>query len=173
MATFLIIGGLGVLLLLASVVLGEVFDGLFDALGSDLISGASLAVFLGAFGFGGALILGATDNTGAAIGGGLVAGAALGAGAGFLTKKLREGGDESTVRTGSLAGRDAVVVSEIPSDGYGEVSITASGHITKLNARAGEPLRAGTPVTITAVLSATSVQVARRGPADAASGPTG
>ena len=170
--TFLIIGGLGVLLLLASVVLGEVFDGIFDAFGSDLISGASFAVFLGGFGFAGALVLGATDSTGAAIGAGLAAGVALGAGAGWFTKKLRQGGDESNVRTGSLAGRDAVVVSAIPDGGYGEVSITASGHITKLNARAVEPLGPGTPVTITAVLSATSVQVVRRGAAPAAPGDT-
>lgn len=172
MTTFLIIGAVGVLLLLASVVLGEIFDGLFDAIGSDVISGASVAVFLGAFGFAGALILGATDNTGAAVGGGLVAGVAFGAGAGYLTKKLREGGDESNVRTSTLAGRDAVVVSEIPENGYGEVSITVAGHITKLNARADEALRGGTPVTITAVLSATSVHVARRGPAPSTAGPT-
>ena len=51
----------------------------------------------------------------------------------------------------------------MPEDGYGEVSVVVAGHITKLNARAGTALPAGTPVTITAVLSATSVQVAPRG----------
>jgi hypothetical protein len=164
MATFLIIGVVGVVLLLASVVLGEVFDGIFDAIGSDVISGASIAVFLGAFGFAGALILGATDNTGIAVGGGVVAGLAFGAGAGWFTAKLRQGGDESNVRTSSLSGRDAVVVSEIPDNGYGEVSVTVAGHITKLNARADGPMRAGTPVTITAVLSATAVHVGPREP---------
>ena len=163
MTTFLIIGSIGVLLLIASVVLGEVFDGLFDAIGSDVISGASVAVFLGAFGFGGALLLDATDNTGIAVGGGLALGVAFGAGAGWFTKKLRQGGDESNVRTSTLTGRDAVVVSDVPESGYGEISITVAGHITKLNARAESALRAGTPVTITAILSATSVQVARRG----------
>ena len=172
MATFLIIGVVGVLLLLASVVLGEVFDGIFDAIGSDVISGASIAVFLGAFGFGGALLLGATDNAGIAVGGGLVAGLGFGAGAGWFTAKLRQGGDESNVRTSSLGGRDAVVVSEIPINGYGEVSVTVAGHITKLNARADDTLRAGTPVTIITVLSATAVHVARRGPATSTTGST-
>ena len=41
--------------------------------------------------------------------------------------------------------------------------LVVAGHITKLNARSDGALPAGTPVTITAVLSATSVQVARRG----------
>ncbi len=163
MTPYLVIGGIGVALLVFSLVVGELFDGLFDAFGSDLLSGASLAAFLGALGFVGALVFGSTGSHGWATGAGLLAGLVVGAGAGWLSSALNRGGGDSTVRSSSLAGRDATVVSAVPEDGYGEVSIVVAGHITKLNARAGTALPAGTPVTITAVLSATSVQVAPRG----------
>jgi membrane protein implicated in regulation of membrane protease activity len=163
MTPYLVIGGIGVALLVFSLVVGELFDGLFDAFGSDLLSGASLAAFLGALGFVGALVFGSTGSHGWATAAGLGAGLVVGAGAGWLSAALNRGGDESTVRSSSLAGRDATVVSAVPAEGYGEISVVVNGHITKLNARAGEALPAGTPVTITAVLSATSVQVAPRG----------
>lgn len=164
MTAFLVIGALGVVLLIVSLAVGEIFEGVFDAVGGDLISGASVAAFLGALGFVGALVLDATGRTGWAIVAGLAAGGVVGALAGWLTLALTRGGGESTVRSGSLVGRDATIVSAVPADGYGEISIVASGHITKLNARSDQPLTAGTPVTITAVLSATSVQVAVRTP---------
>lgn len=163
MTPYLVIGGIGVALLVVSLVVGEIFDGLFDALGGDLVSGASLAAFLGALGFVGALTYGSTGSHGWATAAGLGAGVVIGAGAGLLTRTLNRDGDDSTVRSSALAGRDATVVSAVPEEGYGEVSIVVAGHLTKLNARAGEALPAGTPVTITAVLSPTSVQVARRG----------
>ncbi len=162
MTAFLVIGALGVVLLVVSLVVGEIFEGLFDALGGDLISGASVAAFLGTLGFVGALVLDATGRTGWAIVAGLAAGVAVGALAGWLTVSLTRGGDDSTVRSGSLVGREASVVSAVPADGYGEVSIVAAGHITKLNARSAAALSAGTPVVITAVLSPTSVQVEPR-----------
>lgn len=161
MTGFLVIGAVGVLLLLVSLVLGDILDGALD-FGGDLVSGSALAGFLGAFGFGGALALDATDSPGAAIGIGLVAGLVIGGGVGLVSARLRRGGDEANVRTGDLVGRHATVVSAIPAEGYGEVSIVAAGHITKLNARAPGGLSSGTSVTITAVLSATSVAVEPR-----------
>ena len=164
MTPYLVIGGIGVALLVFSLVVGELFDGLFDAFGSDLLSGASLAAFLGALGFVGALVFGATRL--ARLGHRRRAcspGWSSAPGPGWLSSALNRGGGDSTVRSSSLAGRDATVVSAVPEDGYGEVSVVVAGHITKLNARAGTALPAGTPVTITAVLSATSVQVAPRG----------
>lgn len=160
MIVFLIIGGVGVALLLLFLVVGDLLDGLFDFAG-DLLSGAALAGLLGAFGFVGALILGLSDSLGWSIGGGLVAGLLIGLGAGWLSHRLRHGGDHSTVRTPALVGRQAVVINPIPSDGYGEVRIVAAGQITKLNARSVEPIEAGASVYITAVLSATSVSVSR------------
>jgi membrane protein implicated in regulation of membrane protease activity len=163
MTPYLVVGGIGVALLVFSLVVGELFDGLFDAFGSDLLSGASVAAFLGTLGFVGALVFGSTQSHGWATGAGLLAGVLVGAGAGWLSSALSRDDDSSTVRSSSLAGRDATVVSAVPAEGYGEVSVVVAGHITKLNARAGTALPAGTPVTITAVLSATSVQVAPRG----------
>ncbi len=162
MTPYLVIGGIGVALLVVSLVVGELFDGLFDAFGSDLLSGASVAAFLGTLGFVGALVLGSTGSHGWATAAGLLAGVVVGAGAGALSSMLSRGGDDTTVRSSTLAGRDGTVVSAVPEDGYGEVSIVAAGHITKLNARGETALPAGTPVTITAVLSPTSVLVARR-----------
>ncbi len=162
MLTFLIIGAVGLALLVVSLVLGDLLDGLFD-FGGDLFSGAALAGFLGAFGFSGAIALDSSDSVTVAIVTGLVAGLVIGTAVGWVSLQLKKGGDESNVRTGDLAGRDATVVSAIPEDGFGEVSIVASGHITKLNARAANSLAAGTPVTITAVLSPTSVLVQPRG----------
>lgn len=161
MIAFLIIGAVGIALLLFSLIVGDLLDGLLD-FGGDLFSGAALAGFLGAFGFAGALVFDQSDNMGLAIGIGLVAGLVVGAGAGWASYQLKQGGDESNVRTGDLTGSNGTVISAIPAQGYGEVSIVAHGHITKLNARSTEPLGAGTPITITAVLSATSVLVEHR-----------
>lgn len=162
MIAFLLIGAVGIVLLLVSLIVGDLLDGLLD-FGGDLFSGAALAGFLGAFGFAGALVYDQSDNMGLSIGLGLVAGVVAGAGAGWASYQLKQGGDEANVRTGDLTGSNGTVISDIPAQGYGEVSIVASGHITKLNARAPEALAAGTPITITAVLSATSVLVERRG----------
>jgi len=159
--TFLVIGGVGVALLLVSLVLGDLLDGVLE-FGCDLFSSAALAGFLGAFGFGGALAHEATDNLAAATGIGVVAGLVVGAGAGWASARLKQGGDEANVRTGDLAGSTATVLSAIPAGGYGEVTVVVAGHITKLNARSSEPLTAGTSVTITGVLSATAVQVEPR-----------
>jgi membrane protein implicated in regulation of membrane protease activity len=159
---FMIIGGVGIALLLVSLVAGEVFDGLLEGVGGDLLSGAAVAGFLSAFGFVGALTLNATDNSGLAIGAGLLAGAAIGGLAGWGTKLLSKGGDEATVRSSSLVGRHGTVITDVPAGGLGQVSVVVAGHITQLNARSTEPLPTGTAVTVSAVLSATSVLVEKR-----------
>ncbi|WP_110205058.1 hypothetical protein [Nocardioides daejeonensis] len=161
MITFLLIGAVGIGLLVISLVVGDLLDGLLD-FGGDLFSGAALAGFLGAFGFGGALAYSVSDRLWVGIVVGVVAGLVIGAGAGWASYQLKQGGDEANVRTGDLAGMSGTVISAIPAEGYGEVSVVAAGNITKLNARATEPLAAGTPITIQAVLSATSVLVERR-----------
>lgn len=158
MVTFLIIGAVGIALLVFSLVLGDLLDGLLD-FGGDLFSGAALAGFLGAFGFGGALTYDATENTLASVAVGIGAGLVIGGGAGFVAMKLKQGGDEANVRTGELTGHRGTVISAVPVDGLGEVSIVVAGHITKLNARSGAAIPAGTPVVVTAILSATAVMV--------------
>ncbi|MGL5928399.1 MAG: hypothetical protein ACRCY8_05650 [Dermatophilaceae bacterium] len=157
----LVIGGVGILLLAVSLVAGEFVDGLFDGFGSDLLSGLAVAAFLGAFGFVGALTLDASDNRGAAIGAGLAAGALVGVGTGYATRSLMRGGDEATVRSATLVGLSGSVIDAIPDGGLGQVMVTAAGHLTRLNARADEPIPNGSAVTIVAVLSPTSVKVTK------------
>lgn len=160
--TLLVIGGVGILLLLVSFVLGDILDGVLDSIGPDAFSGLAIAGFLAAFGFVGALTLDAGASPGLAILAGLVAGVAAGAGAGYASSRLMRGGDESTVRSSGLVGLTGTVVEAVPADGYGMVSVTAAGHITRLNARSDEPLPGGTAVVVTSVLSPTSVMVSRR-----------
>ena len=161
MLTLLVIGGIGIVLLLVSLVVGDFLDGVLD-FGGDLFGIEAIAGFLGAFGFAGALTMDGTDSMGASIAVGLVAGALLGALAGWATSRLKRGGDEANVRSANLVGVSGTVISAIPSEGYGQVSVTVAGHITNLNARCPGGLPAGTPVTVTAVLSPTSVSVAQR-----------
>lgn len=158
MTAFLIIGAAGVALLLFSLVVGDLLDGILE-FGGDLFSGAALAGFLGAFGFSGAIAYDASDSTPVAIVVGIVAGLVIGGGVGFLAARLKQGGDESNVRTSELTGHRGTVISAIPADGLGEVSVVVAGHITKLNARSAAAIAPGTPVVVTAVLSATAVMV--------------
>ncbi len=160
--TMLVIGGVGIALLLVSLVLGDLLDGLLDSVGPDAVSGLAIAGFLAAFGFVGALSLDAGASNGVGIIAGLVAGVAAGAAAGYASTRLMRGGDESTVRSAGLVGLTGTVVEPVPEDGYGMVSVVAAGHITRLNARADEPLGSGTAIRVTAVLSPTSVKVSRR-----------
>ncbi|MGL5867290.1 MAG: hypothetical protein ACRCYX_15715 [Dermatophilaceae bacterium] len=157
----LIIGGVGVLLVAVSLVAGELVDGLFDGFGSDLLSGLAVATFLGAFGFVGALTLDATANRGASIGAGLTAGLLVGVGTGYATRTLMRGGDNATVRSTTLVGLRGSVIDSIPDGGLGQITVTAAGHLTRLNARADEPIPNGTAVRVVAVLSPTSVKVAK------------
>ena len=82
---FIGIGAVGLVLLLVSLIAGDLLDGLFDAVGSDLVSGLSVSGFLAAFGFTGALVLAAGAPSWAAILAGLVAGVAVAAAAGFAS----------------------------------------------------------------------------------------
>ena len=161
MTVFLVIGAVGLVVLLLSLLLGELFDGVFDALPGDVLSTSVVAGFLAAFGFAGGLAEGAL-GTAAAVLVGLVAGVAVGGGAGWLTRGLSRMRTDETPARESLVGLPGTVVTQVPSQGYGEVSVTVAGHLTKLNARADEVLFVGTPVTVTATLSPTSVMVVRR-----------
>ena len=58
MTTFLVIGIVGLVLVGVSLVLGDIFDGVFDVLAGDVFSSAVLGGFVSAFGFGAALMQG-------------------------------------------------------------------------------------------------------------------
>lgn len=161
MEVFLAVGGVGVALLLVMLVVGDHFDGLFDGLGGgEWFTGAGLAGFIGAFGFSAALSLAITSGMTISIIVGVVVGLAVGALVTFLTVKLKALGDKGGHRTDSLVGVVGTVISAIPVEGYGEISVAAQGSLHKLNARSTVAIPQGTAVTITDVLSPTSVRVA-------------
>lgn len=66
MIAFLVLGGIGFLMVLASLVLGDLFGGLFEVLNLDLgggvVSAPVIGSFLAAFGLGGALTMYATGS---------------------------------------------------------------------------------------------------------------
>lgn len=159
MTAFFVIGLIGLALLVVALVAGEVVEGLFDGLGGEWLSGAGLAGFLGAFGFAGALASGLSGSLPVGVVVGLAAGGLIGVLVALGTRSLQRSGGDSTVRTASLVGRAGSVRTPVPADGYGEITLVAAGHITRLNARSSTPVPAGTRVTITRVLSATAVVV--------------
>lgn len=106
MITFLVIGAVGIVLLLVSLVVGDFLDGALE-FGGDLFGGAALAGFLGAFGFGGALAHSASGgNLAVSVIVGLVVGVLIGAAVGYASSALKRGGDESNIRSADLAGPD-------------------------------------------------------------------
>lgn len=162
MLIFYVIGAVGLVLLLVSVLAGDVVDGLLGGMDSDLFSGAAIAAFLAAFGFVGALVLNARGSTTWAVLAGLAGGAVLGLATAKASAVLMRGGDEATVRTASLVGASGTVLETIPTSGLGQVTVTVAGHITRLNARADSSLEPGTPITVIRVLSPTAVVVEAR-----------
>lgn len=158
--TFLVIGIIGLVVLVISLLAGDLFDGAFDALAGDVFSSAVIGAFVAATGFGGAAAqaLGAPGPLAVPVG--LAAGAAFGWFAYWLTRLIRGGGSDDTPSIGDTLGRDGRVVSDIPAEGFGVVQILVGGHSLRLNARAEQPLEPGTRVYVTSVLSPTAVTVA-------------
>lgn len=164
LTAFIVIGVVGLALVLLSLLVGEVFEGLFGGfdidVGGGVLSAPVLGSFLASFGFGAALIMFAT-GAGAMVGalGGLVSGVVMGGIALAMMRSLVHMPTDETVTTGGLVGSPGVVLTAIPSDGYGEVTIRHHGSQHKYNARGLEAIAAGKPVRVTAVLSASAVQV--------------
>ena len=159
MTAFLLVGVLGVVLLLVALVLGDVLDGALEGLSAGFFSTEALAGFLGALGFGGAIALSATGSTTLAVVIGLVLGVLLGAAAAKASAFLHGSGETDTVRTSDMVEKIGSVVNAIPADGFGVVSISVGGHLTRLNARSSVPVEAGTQVSVTSVISPTAVHV--------------
>lgn len=157
MSSFLVIGGAGLVLLVVALIMGDVFD-LPDVIGGEVLSTAAVAGFLAAFGLTGALVVGSA-GTAIATGAGVVAGTGVGGLAWWLTRVLQRDRTDPTPAAGDLVGLEGTVISPIPSQGYGEISLNVHGHLTKLNARSEEPVAAGSAVTVVAALSPTSVMV--------------
>lgn len=164
MIAFLIIGAVGLGIIVVALVLGEVLDGVFEAVDADVGGGVFstpvLGAFLAAFGFGGALIL-YTADTGvvAAAFGGLASGVVVGGIAYLIVRSLVNMPTDENVRTVDMVGVTGTVVTRIPPGGLGEVTVRHAGQLLKLSARSEHELQGGTPVVITAVMSSSAVLV--------------
>ncbi|HMR48074.1 MAG TPA: NfeD family protein [Arachnia sp.] len=161
MTVFLIMGAVGVVMVLLSLIFGDLIDGLFDLdfLDGDLFSLTSLAAFLGAFGFGAAIGLGLTGLMLPAILVGAATGAAATALAIWLTRFLRADESATSFKTSSMIGHTGIVITAIPEIGYGEIRVSVGGHVRKLTARSSSPMQEGTEVWISEILSPTAVAV--------------
>jgi hypothetical protein len=183
---FLIIGGFALLLLLLSLVggghlhlghfhvghlhLGHLHVGHLHLGHPDTgHGGAELSVpviagFLGAFGFGGAIVeslLPGRGGTGLliAIVIGLLAAVPTGWLAGRLVNAAMNMSTDATLTSGDLVGALGVVITPVPDGGYGEVRLAIAGQQIKFNARADRPLALGTRVFVIEVPTPTSVLV--------------
>lgn len=159
MTVFLVLGIAGLLLLAVSLVVGDLLDGVLDALEADWISSAVIGGFVSAFGFGGAAGAGAGLSLPASLVIGAGCGVVVGWFAWWLTRLVKDGPSDGTVSIGDSVGLVAKVVTDIPGEGYGVVRVVVGGHPLRLNATAHRPIEAGTEVNVTGVLSPTAVSV--------------
>jgi len=150
----------GLAVLAVSLVAGDLLEGVLDGLSGDWFSTEVVGSFVAALGFGGAAALAAGAPDVVALAAGLVAGAVFGALGWGLTRVVRGGATDEVPAADDVLGRDAVVVSDVPADGFGAVRVVLGGHTLRFNARAELPLTSGTEVHVTEVLSPTALRVA-------------
>jgi membrane protein implicated in regulation of membrane protease activity len=160
--TFLFIGGIGVVLLAASLFLGDVLHlGHPDADGP--FSVPSVAGFVGAFGFGGAIAASILGGGLISVVVGVVAGILIAVPSAIGTVALARAAGrmrtDATPTRADIVGRMGVVVTPIPAQGYGEVRITMGGQPVKLNAKSDKPVALGARVFVVEAPSDTSVVV--------------
>lgn len=158
--TLIVIGIVGLVVLVISLVAGDLFDGALDALAGDVFSSAVLGAFVAATGFGGAAAQAVGAPLVLAVPIGLVAGVVFAWFAYWMTKLIRDGGSDDTVTVDDALGCAGRVVVGVPEDGFGVVSVLVGGHLLRLNARSELPLDEGAEVHVTSVLSPTAVTVA-------------
>ncbi|MCZ2827432.1 hypothetical protein O2W14_01115 [Modestobacter sp. VKM Ac-2986] len=164
---FLAVGGLGLLVLVVSLLAGEIAE-LGDADGP--FSVPAIAAFLGGIGFGGAAAtallpeLPGAATVLLALVAGLVVALPLAAGAVRLSASLRDMPTEPTLTPDRLLGAQGVVVSRVPAGGFGEVRLAVAGQQLKYHARSDVPLPAGTPVYVVDTPTETSVHVVSTAP---------
>ena len=160
MTAFLVLGVLGLVLLAVSLVLGDLFDGLADALPGDVFSTSVIGAFVAATGFGGATAEAAGAPLLVSLPVGLVAGVGFAWFAAWLTRLIRDGGSDETPSVDHTVGQPGRVVTAIPADGLGTIVVHVGGNPVRLNARSDQALVAGTEIFVTTVLSPTAVEVA-------------
>ncbi|SCG47957.1 hypothetical protein [Micromonospora halophytica] len=160
---FLIIGGAGVAVLALSLLGAELFHfGHADVDGP--VSVEAVAGFLGAFGFGAAIVnelLGGrtAGMVAAAVAGGALAAVPTAWLAVRFSRAARDMRTDPTPTRDDLVGALGLVVTPVPAAGYGEVRVRVAGQPVKLNARADHPIPVGAQIFVVQALSETSVHV--------------
>ena len=164
------LAGLAVLLL--SLFLGELGElGIGHVDVDGWFSVPAAAALLGGVGFGGAAATSAlpadlSDGVTVllALAVGLAVAVPLAWGAVRLSRALEHMPTQETLTREHLVGALGVVVSAVPSAGFGEVRLALAGQQLKFWARSDVPLPAGTPVYVVEALSETAVQVVSTAP---------
>jgi membrane protein implicated in regulation of membrane protease activity len=157
---YLVIGVVGLVVLLVSLVVGDVLDGAFDVMGGDWFSSAALGGFVSAFGFGAATADAIGLPTLLTVLVGAVSGVVVAWFALWFTRLVRSGGSDDPVQVSDTVGLDATVLTDIPEGGFGVVRVRVGGHTLQLNARAETAVPVGTDAHVTGVVSPTAVTVA-------------
>ncbi|UOQ56552.1 hypothetical protein MUN78_12830 [Leucobacter allii] len=154
---FLIIGIVGGLLLLVSLVL----DGIFDAFdfGDGPLSLTTIAAFAAIFGFTAFASVGAGMSTSIAAVLGALAGLIGAAAAWWLSRFIRSAESNTSVSGDELVGSIGAVVLAIPENGLGEVAVTRHGERISLAASADTAIARGTAVRVVQTITSTSVRV--------------
>jgi hypothetical protein len=162
MTTFWVIGAVAGVLLLATVLFGDLLDGFFDSVDftGGYLSSATVLSFLTAFGLIGGVVQATTSaSTLVASFAGALAGALVGAGAGLLTRALSNGPTAHQITANDYVGQSATVTTSIPQGGPGQIHLTIAGQSTSVSARADTSVATGTVVTVLAVLAPGLVKV--------------
>ena len=164
-AVFLLVGALGIMVLLLSLFAGEFGEfGHPDADGP--FSVPALAALLGGVGFGGAAAsavlpeaLPDVVTVLLSLVVGLAVAVPLAWGAVRLSRALKDMPTQETLTRSHMIGAQGVVISAVPSPGFGEVRLSLAGQQLKYAARSDVALPTGTPVYVVEALSDTAVEV--------------
>lgn len=159
---FLVIGGLGVLVLAVSLLAGDLFHVDVDHPdGGGVFSLPAIAGFIGAFGFGAAIVsaLGVPGGLTVAVIGGVAAAVPTAWLAARLARMAMNMRTDATPTQRDMIGTTGVVVTPITVNGFGEVRISLGGQPVKLSARADHPIALGTRILVVEATSSTSVIV--------------
>ena len=163
-AWFAVIGSIGLLIVVGSLILGDLLEGVFESLdidvGGGMFSTPVIGSFVAAFGFGAVLVRTSSDaGPGLAAAGGALGGVVMASIALWITRSLMHMSTDESVRTEDVIGKPATVVSAIPAGGLGEISLVHLGQRMKFSARADTAIPYGGEVVVVAVTSSSSVIV--------------
>ena len=160
MIGFLLIGGIGFLLLLFSFFTGGDVEVDHDVMveadagdGPGIFSFLTVACFMMGFGGIGAIGMYYDFDSPASTGFGVVAGIVAGAGGLFFMRMLYGQQASSTITTENLVGNVAVVTMAIPANGAGKISCFTRGQSIELIATATQSIAQGERVKITQKLA--------------------